>query len=70
MEREKLNFYGLVERSLRQLPPELSGLLDNVAIVVDDSWPDLFSMLLAPAETWAMASTEVPLSRSGAGYYG
>jgi predicted Zn-dependent protease with MMP-like domain len=33
-----LDFYELVERALDGLPPELSGLLDNVAIVVED-WP-------------------------------
>jgi predicted Zn-dependent protease with MMP-like domain len=36
---ETLDFYELVERALEGLPPELSELLDNVAIVVDD-WPD------------------------------
>ena len=36
VKEENLDFYKLVERALEGLPPELSRLLDNVAIVVDD----------------------------------
>ena len=52
MNRETLDFYELVERALGGLPPELSELLDNVAIVVDD-WPDYSTPLVAdgPDET-------------------
>ena len=39
MNKETLDFYELVEQALEGLPPELSELLDNVAIVVDD-WPE------------------------------
>jgi predicted Zn-dependent protease with MMP-like domain len=39
VKRETLDFYELVERALEGLPPELSALLDNVAIVVED-WPE------------------------------
>ena len=34
--RETLDFYGLVERALEGLPPNLAALLDNIAIVVED----------------------------------
>src|ERR687897_387833 len=43
--RETLDFYKLVERALEGLPPELSELLDNVAIVVDE-WPDYSTPLV------------------------
>src|SRR5215208_4742591 len=52
VKEENLDFYKLVERALEALPPELSSLLDNVAIVVDD-WPDYSTPLVAggPKET-------------------
>ena len=69
--REALDFYGLVERALEGLPPELSRLLDNVAIVVDD-WPDYSTPLVAggPNETLYGLYEGVPLTERGAGYYG
>ncbi len=45
VKEENLDFYKLVERALEGLPPELSRLLDNVAIVVDD-WPDYLTQLV------------------------
>jgi predicted Zn-dependent protease with MMP-like domain len=68
---ETLDFYELVERALEGLPPELSELLDNVAIVVED-WPD-YSTPLANgnyAETLYGLYEGVPLTERGGGYYG
>jgi len=69
--REALDFYGLVERALEGLPPELSKLLDNVAIVVDD-WPDYSTQLVSgdPEETLYGLYEGVPLTERGSGYYG
>jgi predicted Zn-dependent protease with MMP-like domain len=63
-----LDFYKLVERALEGLPPELSRLLDNVAIVVDD-WPD-YSTPLVPGRTLYGLYEGVPLTERGSGYYG
>lgn len=53
------------------MPPELSALLDNVAIVVDD-WPDYSTPLVAdgPGDTLYGLYEGVPLTERGAGYYG
>jgi predicted Zn-dependent protease with MMP-like domain len=69
--REALDFYGLVERALEGLPPELSRLLDNVAIVVDD-WPDYSTQLVSgvPEEALYGLYEGVPLTERGSGYYG
>jgi predicted Zn-dependent protease with MMP-like domain len=69
--RETLDFYALVERALEGLPPELSALLDNVAIVVDD-WPGYSTPLVAddPDNTLYGLYEGVPLTQRGAGYYG
>jgi predicted Zn-dependent protease with MMP-like domain len=69
--RETLDFYELVERALEGLPPELSELLDNVAIVVDD-WPDYSTPLVTrePYDTLYGLYEGVPLTERGAGYHG
>src|ERR671917_1753562 len=69
--KEALDFYKLVERALEGLPPELSRLLDNVAIVVED-WPDYSTPLVSggPEETLYGLYEGVPLTERGAGYYG
>ena len=69
--RETLDFYELVERALEGLPPELSELLDNVAIVVDD-WPENSTPLVSddPDETLYGLYEGVPLTQRGASYYG
>ncbi|MDQ3183107.1 MAG: metallopeptidase family protein [Actinomycetota bacterium] len=69
--KETLDFYKLVERALEGLPPELSSLLDNVAIVVDD-WPDYSTPLVSggPEETLYGLYEGVPLTERGAGYFG
>ncbi len=71
MERETADFFELVERALAGLPPELSSLLENVAIVVDD-WPDLSTPLAGgdPDDTLYGLYEGVPLTERGAGYYG
>jgi len=71
MNKGTLDFYELVERALEELPPELSRLLDNVAIVVDD-WPDYSTPLVvdSPGETLYGLYEGVPLTERGAGYYG
>jgi len=69
--REALDFYRLVERALEGLPPELSSLLDNVAIVVDD-WPDFSTPPVSgdPEETLYGLYEGVPLTERDSGYYG
>jgi predicted Zn-dependent protease with MMP-like domain len=71
VKEENLDFYKLAERALEGLPPELSRLLDNVAIVVDD-WPDYSTPLVAggAGETIYGLYEGVPLTERGAGYYG
>jgi predicted Zn-dependent protease with MMP-like domain len=66
-----LDFYKLVERALEGLPPELSRLLDNVAIVVDD-WPDYSTPLVSGDQEEALYGLYegVPLTERGAGYHG
>ena len=69
--RETLDFYELVERALEGLPPELSELLDNVAIVVDE-WPEYSTPLVTEdtANTLYGLYEGVPLTERGAGYHG
>jgi predicted Zn-dependent protease with MMP-like domain len=71
MRRETADFHELVERALEGLPPELSELLDNVAIVVDD-WPGYSTPLVAdaPYDTLYGLYEGVPLTERGAGYHG
>ena len=66
-----MDFYALVERALEGLPPELSALLDNVAIVVDD-WPEYSTPLVSddPENTLYGLYEGVPLTERGAGYSG
>ncbi len=65
------DFYDLVERALERLPPELSALLDNVAIIVED-WPDYSTPLAAEYEDDALYGLYegVPLTERSAGYHG
>jgi predicted Zn-dependent protease with MMP-like domain len=71
MNKEALDFYTLVERALDGLPPELSRLLENVAIVVDD-WPDYSTPPASGSrdETVYGLYEGVPLTERSAGYYG
>ena len=71
VDKETLNFYELVERALEGLPPELSSLLENVAIVVDE-WPDYSTPLVAddPEDTLYGLYEGVPLTERGWGYSG
>jgi predicted Zn-dependent protease with MMP-like domain len=69
--RPTLDFYQLVERALDGLPPELSELLDNVAIVVED-WPDHSALNASdgPDDTLYGLYEGVPLTERGDSYYG
>ena len=71
VDKETLNFYEMVERALEGLPPELSALLDNVAIVVDDR-PDFSTPLVVedPENTLYGLYEGVPLTERGWGYSG
>ena len=71
MNKETLDFYELVERALEGLPPELSALLDNVAIVVDN-WPEYSTPLVPedPEDTLYGLYEGVPLTQRGSSYYG
>jgi len=69
--RPTLDFYQLVERALDGLPPELSKLLDNVAIVVED-WPSRSTQSDSggPGDTLYGLYEGVPLTERGDSYYG
>lgn len=69
--REKRrDFHELVETALEGVPPELSALLDNVAIVVED-WPEYSTPLVSSDDDTLYGLYEgVPLSERAAGYYG
>lgn len=71
MDTESLDFYELVERSLEGLPAELSGLLDNVIITVED-WPEPSEQFAGgvPGENLYGLYEGVPLTERGPGYYG
>ena len=71
MNRGTLDFYELVERALEGLPPELSSLLDNVAIVVED-WPEGSTNSAAEGRGDALYGLYegVPLTERGNSYYG
>ena len=61
MKHETSDFTELVEEALDGLPPEISGLLDNVVILVED-WPEndfLYGLYEG-----------VPLTERGSSYYG
>lgn len=61
MEKRTSNFTELVEEALEGLPPEISELLDNVAIMVED-WPE---------DDYLYGLYEgVPLTERGSGYHG
>jgi predicted Zn-dependent protease with MMP-like domain len=71
VDKETLNFYELVERALEGLPRELTQLLDNVAIVVEE-WPDYSTPLVVedPEDTLYGLYEGVPLTERGWGYSG
>ena len=71
MKKETQDFYELVERALEGLPPELSELLENVAIVVED-WPDYSTPLASDENDNVLYGLYegVPLTERAAGYYG
>ena len=71
MNRPTLDFYQLVERALEGLPPELSKLLDNVAIMVED-WPSRSAQSApgGPGDTLYGLYEGVPLTERGEAYYG
>ncbi|MBX6763501.1 MAG: metallopeptidase family protein [Rubrobacteraceae bacterium] len=61
------DFYELVERAMESIPPELTALLENVAIVVED-WPNLSSPLAPGSNDLYGLYEGIPVSRRGAGY--
>lgn len=63
------DFYELVERALEGLPEDLTRLLDNLAIVVEE-WPEYSSTLSGFGETLYGFYEGVPLNQRGAGYHG
>lgn len=60
----------MVERALEGLPPEISALLDNVAIMVEE-WPELSTPLVGPDEDDTLYGLYegTPLTERGWGYY-
>jgi predicted Zn-dependent protease with MMP-like domain len=71
VKRRTLDFYELVERALDGLPPELSSLLENVAIVVED-WPERSTRLASDGRGHSLYGLYegVPLTERGNSYYG
>jgi predicted Zn-dependent protease with MMP-like domain len=69
--RGTLDFYELVERAVDGLPPELSSLLENVAIVVED-WPGRSRQPAAGGRGDDLYGLYegVPLTERGDAYYG
>jgi predicted Zn-dependent protease with MMP-like domain len=69
--RRTVDFYELVEQALDGLPPELSKLLENVAIVVED-WPGYSTRSVSggPGGTLYGLYEGVPLTERGSSYYG
>jgi predicted Zn-dependent protease with MMP-like domain len=67
----KEDFYELVERAIEGLPPDLTELLDNVAIVVED-WPEYSTPLVSGKEDDVLYGLYegIPLTERSAGYYG
>ena len=71
MNRGTLDFYELVERAVDGLPPELSSLLDNVAIVVEN-WPGRSRQPASDGRGDDLYGLYegVPLTERGDAYYG
>ncbi len=63
------DFDELVERALEDVPPELSELLENVVIVVDD-WPDEHTLAKGEEDTLYGLYEGVPITERGSDYYG
>jgi predicted Zn-dependent protease with MMP-like domain len=68
MSRDTLDFEAIVENAIEGMPPELLGLIENVAILVED-WPD-GSESVAYGGTIYGPYDGVPLTRRGTGYHG
>lgn len=68
---KKQDFYELVERAIEGLPPDLTELLDNVAMVVED-WPEYSTPLVPDKEDDVLYGLYegIPLTERSAGYYG
>lgn len=62
-------FDELVERALEGVPPELSELLENVVIIVDD-WPDERALAEGEDDTLYGLYEGVPITERGSDYYG
>lgn len=69
MNKETLDFYEMVERALEGLPPELSAMLENVAIAVED-WPEDSTLQAYEEATLYGLYEGVPLTERGWNYAG
>lgn len=69
MNRETLEFEELVEQAMDGLPPELSDLLDNVVVMVED-WPDRTTLEAYDEDTLYGLYEGIPLTERGSNYYG
>jgi predicted Zn-dependent protease with MMP-like domain len=63
------DFYELVEHALEGVPTELSELLENVVIIVDD-WPDERTLAEGEDDTLYGLYEGVPITERGSDYYG
>ena len=63
------DFDELVERALEGVPKELSELLENVVIVVDD-WPEEHMLAEGEHDTLYGLYEGVPITQRGSDYYG
>lgn len=67
--RETLDFEELVERAMDGLPPELSDLLDNVVVMVEE-WPERATLEAYEEDTLYGLYEGVPLTERGSSYAG
>ena len=63
------DFDELVERALEEVPQELSELLENIVIVVDD-WPEAHMLAKGEDDTLYGLYEGVPITQRGSDYYG
>ncbi len=69
MNEDTLNFEEIVENAVEGLPPELTELIENVAILVED-WPERETALAYGGETLYGLYEGVPLVQRGTSYHG
>jgi len=67
--RERVDFEELVQLAMEGLPPEISELLDNVVVMVEE-WPDRETLAHYGEDTLYGLYQGVPLTERGTNYFG